>query len=157
MEYFREFHIRRFLLCVILLGVLLVAALLPWPTRIDTEMTCVEFSADGQELSEGTVHLQGWQLNYLFREDELRLEPFSLPNDPSVTIDPDTIVLTDAVCTFGNGEILGNFNFSSLSVVVGEKWKSCLLCLDGNRYFVCLEDQSASASEIFHNLRLFVS
>lgn len=53
--------------------------LVPWPTRIDTEMYCAKVTEDGQVLAEGTAQLKGWQLNYLFQGDRFILQSLELP------------------------------------------------------------------------------
>lgn len=57
--------------------VLLIAALLyftPWPTRVNVQMTGMEVTADGTSIHSCTVHIKGWKLNYLFRNDAINLD-----------------------------------------------------------------------------------
>ena len=60
--------------------------ILPWPTRIDLQMTGVEVSADGAALHDCTVQLQGWKLNYLFRQDTVRLDTFQIDAPSSLDL-----------------------------------------------------------------------
>ena len=60
----------------ICVAVLLIAALLcltPWPTRVNVQMTGMEVTADGTSIHSCTVHVDGWKLNYLFRDDTAKL------------------------------------------------------------------------------------
>ena len=61
------------LICVMLIGVALYY--IPWPTWIDMEMTCSEVTQNGDVLSDGTVTIQGWQMNYLFKDDQILKQP----------------------------------------------------------------------------------
>lgn len=66
-----------------IVALLIVAALLyfvPWPTRIDQQMTGAELSADGTVLQECTMTVKGWKLNYLFQKDQIKLETFNVDN-----------------------------------------------------------------------------
>ena len=49
---------------------LLAVCFLPWPTRVNVQMTGMEVTADGTYKNDYTVQLKGWKLNYLFQDDD---------------------------------------------------------------------------------------
>lgn len=59
-----------------LIAFLIVAlvCLLPWPTRVNVQMTGIEVTSDGTSLHNQTIHVEGWKLNYLFRDDTVKLD-----------------------------------------------------------------------------------
>lgn len=61
----------------ICVAVLLIAAafyFIPFPTRVNVQMTGIEVTADGTYKNEYTVQLNGWKLNYLFKDDEAQFD-----------------------------------------------------------------------------------
>lgn len=64
----------------------IAVCILPWPTRIDLQMSGIEVAADGTALHDCTVQLQGWKLNYLFRQDTVRLDTFQIDAPSSLDL-----------------------------------------------------------------------
>lgn len=137
------------LVCALLLGCILY--FVPWPTRIDAEMTCTEISADGQTLNEGEIHIKGWELHYLFKNNRLVLDPFTLPGDYyPVEFATNVTVSDNIVPRYASGATWAE-DYSDITVVVfsfEDGWDTCLIRLDGERYFVCSADETTSVSEI---------
>lgn len=61
------------LIFLILLILILFISLLPWPTRIDLTLPGGRIGTDGELIQEGSVRLEGWQYNYLFRRDTMKV------------------------------------------------------------------------------------
>lgn len=89
-------------LSVILIAVIvltLAVCNLPWPTRMDLSMNAAVVTTDGEVLQEGTLKVQGWILDYLFKQDTLQFtsvnilgsevstEKSQLPDTPILAID----------------------------------------------------------------------
>lgn len=67
-------------LVLLLLTVLAVmVCTLPWVTTVEFTAQGSEVSADGEVLASGTLHIEGRQYNYLFREDRFRVTQLTLP------------------------------------------------------------------------------
>lgn len=69
------FSVQRSKPVIFLSMVLLVLCLcfLPWPTRIDLTLPGGKISTEGVLIQEGTIQLEGWQYNYLFRQDQMKV------------------------------------------------------------------------------------
>lgn len=151
MEHFREFHTRRFLICVILLGILLVAFLAPWPTRLDMEMTCSEVTQNGDVLSDGIVTIQGWQMNYLFKNDQIMIDAIKFPgySAPMKTLSGTPLTLSEEIDPHAAFGILWDgASDRSVYISLEENWTNCLIRLDGERFFACSLDNASEIAEI---------
>lgn len=60
---------------IIIVAVILLLAvcIIPYPVRRDITATGARITADGEMLENVTVTIKGWQLNFLFREDVLKV------------------------------------------------------------------------------------
>lgn len=73
--------LRIILICAVILGIaFLLIRFVPWPTRIDQQMTGAELSGDGEVLQECTLNVQGWKLDFLFQKDQIKMELFNVEN-----------------------------------------------------------------------------
>ncbi len=79
---------KRFLLIPVV--VLLLALLLPFPTRIDQTMHAKLLRSDGGQVKPFEFTMEGWYLNYLVLEDRLKLE-FEFPKYPMYLRDTKTV------------------------------------------------------------------
>ena len=137
------------LICVMLIGVALYY--IPWPTWIDMEMTCSEVTQNGDVLSDGTVTIQGWQMNYLFKDDQIIIDAIKLPgcSAPMKTLSDTHLTLSKEVDPHAAFGILWDgTNNRSIYISLEENWASCLIRLDGERYFACSLDNASEIAEI---------
>ena len=71
---------KKHILMILALILLLAAAVcsLPWPTRVNLSMDAAEVSPDGTVIQEGTLEMQGWILNYLYKPDSVHFTHISI-------------------------------------------------------------------------------
>lgn len=143
--------------CTALL-LLVLLFLIPWRTPVDLEMTCLEISQDGTVLQDGfTLIFKGWEKKPLFPDadgvssTEIDLEVFALDPILAAAEKPDPLCSIFRVP--GNESISATiwdgYDFRSISIYLGENWKTCLISLDnGKRYFAGSVDNAVSVSEI---------
>lgn len=149
-------HVYKFLritaICMICIAFVAVALyFIPWPTRIDMEMSCSEVTQDGDVLTEGTFTLRGWQLNYLFKEDRITVESLTLPGYSASLESAQNTYLTlsekiEPHAAFG--VLSDGTGYPSIYISLEENWVTCLISLDGERYFACSLDNSSEIHEI---------
>ncbi len=65
------------LLCVVTIVIAVLVRLLPFPTHYRMDMTFTDVTP-GAVAEPQTVTLEGWKLNYLFKRDQITVEPFYL-------------------------------------------------------------------------------
>ena len=66
----------RFTTPIVILSVLILVVCIltfPLPARIDLTLPGGRIDAEGNLIQEGTIHLEGWQYNYLLREDKMKV------------------------------------------------------------------------------------
>lgn len=66
----------RFTTPIIILTVIILIVcifILPLPARIDLTLPGGRIDAEGNLIQEGTIHLEGWQYNYLLRQDKIKV------------------------------------------------------------------------------------
>lgn len=156
----RKKSVIRTILCIVACSLLLYCVLyyIPFPTRINFEMTCTEITTDGQALNEGTIHFKGWKLNYLLRDAEVKLNPMSFPGfSKPLVLDPHMpLHFFDGVeppAIFGQVREEGVFDIDalhSINISVQDGWKTCMIRLDGERFFVCTANNAYSISDIMN-------
>lgn len=136
-------------ICCVLLCVIL--CFIPWPTRIDMEMTCSEVTQNGDVLSDGTVTIQGWQMNYLFKDDQIIIDAIKFPGYSAPMESPKNtnLILSEKIDPHAAFGILWDgINHRSVYISLEENWANCLIRLDGDRYFACSLDNASEIAEI---------
>lgn len=78
-----------FIICICILAFLV--CVLPFPTRICAEMKGSNVDAAGTQLGEVFITVDGWQLNYLFRRDALKVTVKITENNTDTVIPLETI------------------------------------------------------------------
>lgn len=144
-------------LCAALL-LLIILFINPWRTPVDLKMTCTEIAQDGTVLQDGfTLTFKGWEKKPLFPDTdgvsntEIDLEAFALDPILAAAEKPDPLCSIFRVP--GNESISATiwdgYDFRSISIYLGEDWKTCLISLDnGKRYFAGSVDNAVSVSEV---------
>ena len=74
------------LACILALLVAMIC-LLPWPTRISLETTGIEVSEDGTVINDCTISIEGWKLDYLFRQDTMAIDKLEINAYKNQTFD----------------------------------------------------------------------
>ena len=59
---------------------------LPWPTKIEFTAPGAEVDSNGNVITSGTMVIQGWKYNFLFRDDLFRLTRLELPGLDAVSV-----------------------------------------------------------------------
>ena len=59
---------------------------LSWPTKIEFTAPGAEVDSNGNVITSGTMVIQGWKYNYLFRDDLFRLTRLELPGLDAVSV-----------------------------------------------------------------------
>ena len=59
---------------------------LAWPTKIEFTAPGAEVDSNGNVITSGTMVIQGWKYNYLFRDDLFRLTRLELPGLDAVSV-----------------------------------------------------------------------
>ena len=136
-------------ICCVLLCVILY--FIPWPTRIDMAMTCSEVTQNGDVLSDGTVTIQGWQMNYLFKNDQIIIDAIKFPgySAPMKTLSGTPLTLSEEIDPHAAFGILWDgASDRSVYISLEENWVNCLIRLDGERFFACSLDNASEIAEI---------
>lgn len=148
-------HKKKILLCLLIIATLLIGVcFVPWPTRINQEMTGAELSADGTVLEECTITVKGWKLSYLFQEDKIKLDTFQMNT-------PKTLDLHSQECSTLHGGISEKFVFSSWLAYTSKfqpvslyfaNDNSWILFITDDRYFAVSVDGSLSPESIWETV-----
>lgn len=131
----------------------------PARTYLNLEMVCTEVAADGTVLSTGnTVTIKGWETERKDSRDcDLLIDEFTLPAF-STSLKPDTNVPITVSYTKpsphaafgpvydGNGYDLDHLH--NIYISFETDWKTCLIQLNGERFFACSLDGTIAVSEI---------
>lgn len=145
-------HISVFFLVIICILLLFsVFSFIPWPTRIDMAMTCSEVTQNGDVLSDGTVTIQGRQMNYLFKNDQIIIDAIKFPgySAPMKTLSGAHLALSEEIDPHAAFGILWDgINYRSVYISLEENWATCLIRLNGDRYFACSLDNAFEVAEI---------
>lgn len=134
---------------------LAIGFLLLRPSYINFNMTCMEMTADGEELKEGKLVLEGWTYQAQFW-NTMRFAPaqVSIPGfDSSNIVSSDELVsylspayITSCVFQIENGRFL------PAEIVWHEDLSCCVVLIEG-RYFVgSVSGDYAAALGLFHSV-----
>jgi hypothetical protein len=144
-------HKRLFIIlaCVLVLLVAMIC-LLPWPTRISMETTGIEVSEDGTYIGDCNIRMKGWKLDYLFRDDTVAIDKLEINAYKNQTLDlpsPDHAPLINFV--------YDEFDYTIYDVYFADlnQYRSVIICLDKDtdwfviesreRYFIASNDNNA--------------
>lgn len=81
-------------LCIL---IILCICALPLPTYINTELTGVGYTENGDEGTAVVVTIQGWQLNYLFFKDQMNLRVEIKPTTTDITIQAASTLISNEI------------------------------------------------------------
>lgn len=138
----------------------------PARTYLNLEMVCTEVALDGTVLSTGnTVTIKGWEVADREKSDErsLVLDEFAIPAFPtSMKLFGDfpfNLKYPDHLApggagfgTFSDPDDIYDLTLSHTVYISFEKdWRTCLINLDGERFFACSLDGTVAVSEILEN------
>ena len=157
--------------CAIVVCALLIAAvcLLPWRTRVNVTMYGAEVNKDGEILNTVEFTVSGWKLNYLFRDDDLRLNivfsdgktaPFRSAETNSLNVQAGSLVSVYHTTSpafwengFGTGLIVFSTGFQrcamGLSTYVGET------AVGGQTCIVASTDRDFDAAKLLESFSSF--
>lgn len=144
-------HKRLFIIlaCVLVLLVAMIC-LLPWPTRISMETTGIEVSEDGTYLGDCNIRMKGWKLDYLFRDDTVAIDKLEINAYKNQTLD-----LPSPFHTHLSTIVHDEFDYTVYDVYFPDlnQYRSVKICLDKDtdwfviesreRYFIASNDDNA--------------
>lgn len=137
------------LACVLVLLVAMIC-LLPWPTRINLETTGIEVSEDGIFLGNCDIRMKGWKLDYLFRKDTVAVDRLEINTYTNQTLDLPSPYHAPLITI-----VYDEFDYTIYDVYFADlnQYRSVIICLDKDtdwfviesreRYFIAANDDSA--------------
>ena len=148
-----------------IIGICILAFLvcvLPFPTRIWTEMKGSKVDTDGKQLGEVFITVEGWQLNYLFRRDALKVTVEITENNTDTVIALETIGPiyrldsgVNYVVTSGYDSERNYVRFGYLAYA--PKFQSLLVTHPENNIYIVSLDESVTAEALRKTFRQFVN
>lgn len=153
-------------LCAALL-LLIILFIIPWRTPIDLQMQCTEIAKDGTVLQDGfTLTFKGWEKKPLIPDTdgvsntEIDVESFELQPLLASAEKPDPLCSIFRVPGREkiSATIWDGYDFRSITIYLGEDWKTCLISLDNkNRYFAGSVDGSVPVSDIVETQKQYLT
>ena len=137
-----------------LAGIVLMAAIAyyaPLVKPINKEMLCFGISEDGDVFSKGQIQLEGWKLDYLFKEDQLVLEDFSLPGistPKAFSLHSPLILMQNISPDYATGFVSDGSTLLSVQLSIQENYDTWLIKLDDKNIFVCVSDDTTAISQV---------
>lgn len=137
--------------------VLLLLYFVPFPTRIDLDVEGMQVDQNGAFVANVDITLDGWRLNYLFKEDALKLKPEIEINDSVVLTYMQNpfaarILRLEEATSYAIVPVyLPKVNYTSTVTLAFEKdFRSFLIKTNNESCYFFAEDSQLSAKDLYN-------